>query len=58
VIILYVDNIQYFGESFNDILDIERQLEQIFKMTNTGDIIFYLGINIHYNKEVDICYFN
>jgi hypothetical protein len=58
VIILYVDNIQYFGESLNNIFDIEYQLEQIFKITNTEDVTFYLGINIHYNKKADICYLN
>jgi hypothetical protein len=58
VVILYVDDIQYFGESFNDIFDIERQLEQIFKITNIRDIIFYLGMNIYYDREIDICYFN
>jgi hypothetical protein len=58
VIILYVDNIQYFGESFNNILDIERQSKQIFKITNIRDIIFYFEMNIHYDKKVGICYFN
>jgi hypothetical protein len=58
MIILYVDNIQYFGESLNNIFDIEYQLEQIFKMTNTGDIIFYLGMNIYYDREAGIYHFN
>jgi hypothetical protein len=58
VIILYIDNIQYFGESLNNILDIERQLEQIFKITNIEDITFYLGMNIYYNREADIYHFN
>jgi hypothetical protein len=58
IIILYVDDIQYFGESLNNIFDIERQLEQIFKITNTGDIIFYLGMNIYYDREAGICHLN
>jgi hypothetical protein len=58
VVILYVDDIQYFGESLNNIFDIERQLEQIFKITNTGNVIFYLGMNIYYNKEIGIYHLN
>jgi hypothetical protein len=58
VVILYIDDIQYFGESFNNILDIERQLKQIFKIINTGDVTFYLGMNIYYNRETNIYYFN
>jgi hypothetical protein len=27
-------------------------------MTNTGDVIFYLGMNIYYDKKTGICQFN
>src|SRR5216117_1988686 len=58
VVTLYIDDVQYFGESLDEILDIERKLKKTFKMTNTGTTNFYLRMNIHYNRKAGIYHLN
>ena len=58
MVTLYIDDVQYFDESLDEILDIERKLKETFKMTNTGITNFYLGMNIHYDRKTGICHLN
>jgi hypothetical protein len=58
IITLYVNDIQYFGQSLDEILDIEKQMAETFNMTNQGEINYYLDIKIEYNKEKGVCHLN
>jgi hypothetical protein len=58
IIIFYIDDIHYMGESLNEIKKLEELLAKIFKMSNFGDSKMYLRIDIDYNQSQQICHFN
>ncbi len=49
IITLYVDNIQYFGELLEDIINFKKSLEESFKITYPSKLTLYLEINVYYN---------
>jgi Reverse transcriptase (RNA-dependent DNA polymerase) len=51
IIAVYVDDLQIFGPSIEDICFLKKQLTNRFKMTDLGPASYYLGIQITRDRE-------
>ncbi len=56
ILALYIDDLLYFGETKERIQKIEAILVKEFIITNLGELNYYLGINVDYNRTKGICY--
>ena len=50
IVVVYVDNITFFGSSLEDVKALKTALSKCFEMTDMGEIKSYLGINIHRDR--------
>ncbi len=56
ILILYVDDLLYFGETEERIQEMEATLAKEFVMTNLGESNYYLGMNMDYDRTKGICH--
>lgn len=51
VVAIYVDDILVFGESQASIASTKQQLSDRFKMVDSGEVDYFLGLQVHRDKE-------
>ncbi len=56
ILVLYVDDLLYFGETEERIQEMEAVLVKEFVITNLGESNYYLEMNVDYDRTKGICY--
>ncbi len=56
ILVLYMDDILYLGETEERILKLETVLIEEFVMTNLGESNYYLRMNVDYDRTKGICH--
>src|SRR6266536_862471 len=54
ILVLYMNDILYLGETKERILKLKTVLTKEFVITNLGESNYYLGININYDRTKSI----
>jgi hypothetical protein len=51
ILLYFFDDIFVIGDDRNQINHVEKELKQVFEMSDLGDVKLYLGIKCIYQKE-------
>ena len=58
IIAMWVDNLIIFSKDIASINALKAQLNEEYKMKNLGELKFFLGIQVHHNREWKILHIN
>lgn len=56
LLLLYVDDVLIAGNDLNDIERVKKKLSSVFDMSDCGELQYYLGMKIEYNKQMGCMY--
>ena len=58
IIAMWVDDLMIFGKDIENINDLKAQLSEEYEMKDLGELKYFLGIQVHRNKERKLIHIN
>jgi len=58
IIAMWVDNLMSFGKNITDIEDIKVQLKEEYEIKGLGELKYFLGVQVHRDREWKLIHIN